>query len=85
MDARIFTPILPILGILAVRMMDIRTRKPKKTTETDGRTRTAFRNSVATSTTLYFKLYIRLLYDVVIYSLGGLVRLWITSIMLWTL
>ena len=49
MDARIFVPILPILGILAVRMMDIRTRHPKKTIEMDGRTQTAFRNSVAIS------------------------------------
>ena len=59
MDARIFAAILPILGILAVRMTDIQTRHPKKNTETDGRTRqykknhgrkwTAFRNSVAIS------------------------------------
>ena len=58
MDARIFALILPILGILAVRMMDIRTRHPKKhgngqmdpvVLKKDGRTRIAFRNSVATS------------------------------------
>ena len=58
MDTRIFTLILPILGILAVCMTDIRTRHPKK--YGNGRTdpvafkkhrwtRTAFRNSVATS------------------------------------
>ena len=36
-DARIFAPILPILGISAVRMTDIRTRHPKKTRKwTDG-------------------------------------------------
>ena len=37
MDARIFAPILPILGIPPVRMTDIRTRQPKKTRKrTDG-------------------------------------------------
>ena len=37
MDARIFALILPILGIPAVRMTDIRTRHPKKTRKrTDG-------------------------------------------------
>ena len=37
MNARIFASILPILGILAVRMTDIGTRHPKKTRKrTDG-------------------------------------------------
>ena len=36
-DARIFALILPILGILAVRMIDIRTRHPKNLRkQTDG-------------------------------------------------
>ena len=60
MDERILVPILPIFGFLAVRITDIRTRHIEKNTETDGRTRwykkcngrtrTAFRNSVAIST-----------------------------------
>ena len=60
-DAWIFAPILPILVILAVCMMDIRTRHPKKTRKRmdgpsdikkHGRIQTAFRNSVAISTVL---------------------------------